>query len=263
MPEGPSLDMVGEGSNGQPTLHRCDNPWKPNGQHGQSEVYRRMLGILNRVTQQSLGIFLEQARELPLSDPTHLPDILSLLLEKSQDEPMFAPIYARLCRDLAASTGIQRNLIAACKDHFMENYQQLLHYNHIFEGPISSQIIHEEILARKRFVGHLKFISELHKVGVVPGDQVAAMAETFLEHGDDRSFEGLCRVLSFSGLSLSRSHEELVNRCCSYLEACLAGGNLNPRLRFLAQDILHLRNNGWRLQEGNRILPPPGRNVRG
>lgn len=46
---------------------------------------------------------------------------------------MFAPIYARLCRDLAASTGIQRNLIAACKDHFMENYQQLLHYNHIFE----------------------------------------------------------------------------------------------------------------------------------
>lgn len=41
-----------------------------------------MLGILNRVTQQSLGIFLEQARELPLSDPTHLPHILSLLLEK-------------------------------------------------------------------------------------------------------------------------------------------------------------------------------------
>lgn len=46
------------------------------------QVYRRMLGILNRVTQQSLGIFLEQARELPLSDPTHLPHILSLLLEK-------------------------------------------------------------------------------------------------------------------------------------------------------------------------------------
>lgn len=38
MPEGPSLDMVGEGSSGQPTLHRSDNPWKPNGQHGQSEV---------------------------------------------------------------------------------------------------------------------------------------------------------------------------------------------------------------------------------
>lgn len=52
-----------------------------------------------------------------------------------------------------------------------------------------------------------RFISELHKVGVVPGEQVAAMAETFLEHGDDRSFEGLCRLLSFSGLSLSRSHE--------------------------------------------------------
>lgn len=39
MPEGPSLDMVGDGSSsGQPALHRCDNPWKPNAQHGQSEV---------------------------------------------------------------------------------------------------------------------------------------------------------------------------------------------------------------------------------
>lgn len=46
---------------------------------------------------------------------------------------MFAPIYARLCRDLAASAGIQRDLTTACKDHFMENYQQLLHYNNIFE----------------------------------------------------------------------------------------------------------------------------------
>lgn len=57
--------------------------------------------------------------------------------------------------------------------------------------------------------------------------------------------------------------QELVNRCCSYLEVCLAGGSLNPRLRFLTQDILDLHDNGWRPQEGNRILPPPGRNVRG
>lgn len=53
----------------------------------------------------------------------------------------------------------------------------------------------------------LRFTSELHKVGVVPSDQVAAMAETLLEHGDDRSFEGLCRLLSFCGLTLNRSHE--------------------------------------------------------
>ncbi|KAK4312477.1 hypothetical protein Pmani_016070 [Petrolisthes manimaculis] len=263
MPEGPDVEIEGEGGEGQQGLHRCDNPWKPNAQHGQSEVYRRMLGILNRVTQQSLGIFLEQARELPLSDPTHLPHILSLLLEKSQDEPMFAPIYARLCRDLAASAGIQRDLTIACEAHFMENYEQLLHYNNIFEGPISSQLLHEEILVRKRFIGHLKFMSELHKVGVVPSDQVAAMAETLLAHGDDRSFEGLCRLLSFTGLSLTRTHEELVERSCNYLETCFANGTLNPRLRFLTQDTLDLRANGWRLREGNRGHHPSGRNVRG
>lgn len=50
-------------------------------------------------------------------------------------------------------------------------------------------------------------MSELHKVGVVPSNQVAAMAETLLAHGDDRSFEGLCRLLSFTGLKLTRTHE--------------------------------------------------------
>lgn len=47
-----------------------------------SQVYRRMLGILNRVTEQSLTILLEQAQELPLSDPDHLPHVLALLLDK-------------------------------------------------------------------------------------------------------------------------------------------------------------------------------------
>ncbi|XP_071522944.1 eukaryotic translation initiation factor 4 gamma 1-like isoform X2 [Panulirus ornatus] len=260
MPEGPHIDM--DRSN-QPLLRRCDNPWKPNAQHGQSEVYRRMLGILNRVTQQSLGVFLEQARELPLSDPTHLPHILSLLLEKSQDEPMFAPIYARLCRDLSVSAGIQRDLTTACEAHFMENYQQLLHYNDIFEGPISSQLVDEEILARKRFVGHLKFMSELYKVGVMSSNQIAVMAETLLQHGDDRSLEGLCRLLSFAGLGLSQSHEGLVNQSCTYLENRLGDGSLNLRLRFLTQDTLDLRANGWRPRGGDRIHLPPSRNVRG
>lgn len=53
---------------------------------------------------------------------------------------MFAPIYARLCRDLASSAGIQRDLTTACKDHFMENYQQLLHYNNIFEVRLSTLV---------------------------------------------------------------------------------------------------------------------------
>lgn len=38
MPEGPDVEIGGGGSEGQQGLHRCDNPWKPNAQHGQSEV---------------------------------------------------------------------------------------------------------------------------------------------------------------------------------------------------------------------------------
>ncbi|XP_042864109.1 eukaryotic translation initiation factor 4 gamma 1-like isoform X1 [Penaeus japonicus] len=262
MPEGPSM-TIGNGSDSPPSLRRCDNPWKRNAQHGQSEVYRRMLGILNRVTEQSLTILLEQAQELPLSDPDHLPHVLALLLDKAQDEPLFAPIYARMCRDLAARVGIQDDLTAACESHFTESYNLLLQYADILEGPISSQLIHEEILARKRFIGHLKFVSELHKVGVMSSNQVVAMAETLLEHGDDRSLEGLCRLLSFSGLPLSRTNEAMIEQSCTYLENRLVDGSLSPRLRFLIQDVLDLHANGWRPRGGGRIHPPPGRNVRG
>lgn len=57
--------------------------------------------------------------------------------------------------------------------------------------------------------------------------------------------------------------QEVIERSCNYLETCLANGTLNPRLRFLTQDTLDLRANGWRLREGNRGPHPPGRNVRG
>lgn len=62
---------------------------------------------------------------------------------------MFAPIYARLCRDLAASAGIQRDLTSACEAHFMENYQQLLHYNNIFEvSYIKARLIFHKFVIR-------------------------------------------------------------------------------------------------------------------
>ena len=37
MPEGPQVTM-GDGGNAPPVLRRCDNPWKPNAEHGPSEV---------------------------------------------------------------------------------------------------------------------------------------------------------------------------------------------------------------------------------
>ena len=41
-----------------------------------------MLGILNRVTNQSIQILLDQALELPITEPENLEEILSLLLNK-------------------------------------------------------------------------------------------------------------------------------------------------------------------------------------
>ena len=41
-----------------------------------------MLGILNRVTNQSIQILLNQALELPITEPENLEVILSLLLNK-------------------------------------------------------------------------------------------------------------------------------------------------------------------------------------
>ena len=41
-----------------------------------------MLGILNRVTDQSIQILLEQAVELPITEPQHLEEVLTLLLNK-------------------------------------------------------------------------------------------------------------------------------------------------------------------------------------
>ncbi|KAK7072224.1 hypothetical protein SK128_027890 [Halocaridina rubra] len=262
MPEIPHIKM-GDARNTPPVLHRCDNPWKPNAQHGHTEqIYRRMLGILNRVTLQSLSVLLEQTCELPLDDAAYLDQFLDLLLFKAQDEPIFVEVYARLCQSLCDRLGIQDELAKACETHFVESYRILMEYNKDFEGPVSTYTIYEEILVRQRFVGHLRFVSELLKVGVISSNQVSTMVETFLPHSDERSLECLCRLLSFVGLELIPTHGELLEQSCSHIEIHLDSGTLSFRLRFLIQDILALHANGWRpLVEHHR--PPPVRDVRG
>jgi len=254
MPEGPpggivSGDGDGEGESWQ--RRRCDNPWKPNAQHGQSEVYRRMLGILNRVTHQSLSTLLEQAQQLPLADPEHLPHILALFISKAQDEPMFSPVYSQMCRELSDMLGLQDAISIACENHFQENYLALLQYEDQLQGPISCQLVHEEILARKRLIGHMRFLSELQRVGVIDIEQLAATVQILLLHEDERSLELLCRFMAYTGQSLERSHQDLISRSCDYLQRHLNGGSLSPRLRFLIQDTVDLRGNGWRPRGGH------------
>ncbi|XP_064120079.1 eukaryotic translation initiation factor 4 gamma 3-like isoform X1 [Macrobrachium nipponense] len=246
MPEGPPVTM-GDSRSAPPVLRRCDNPWKPNAQHGQSkQLYRRWMGILNRVTQTSLAVFLEQACEVLLSDPEHLAHFFELLIFKAQDEPLFVDVYARLCSNIDARTEIQSDLIKACENHFTESYQILMEYNKIFEEPVSSHTVYEEILVRQRCIGHLRFVGELHKNGLMSGNHVAAMVETLLQHSDERSLECLCRFLHFTGQELSQTHEDLIEQSCNHIENCLESGSLTHRLRWLIQDTLGLHANGWR-----------------
>ncbi|KAL7640574.1 UNVERIFIED_CONTAM: hypothetical protein RMT77_008849 [Armadillidium vulgare] len=225
---------------------RCENPWKPNMFNGQSEVYRRMLGILNRVTQQSVPVLLQQALELPITHPEHMSSILSLLLTKSQDEPLFTSTYAHLCAELAQKIDFQQHLSAACESHFLESLERLLQYESEFQEGVTMDDIQQEILTRKRLTVHIRFICALEKKDLIHMDKLVSMAEVLLSHGDLRSIECLCRLLSFSGSRLQNARQDIVERCFTEFQNRLNCVDLPPRLKFLLEDTIELKNNGWR-----------------
>lgn len=64
-------------------------------------MYKKVRGILNKLTPQKFDTLLNQVRTLQIDTTERLQGVIDLVFEKAVDEPNFSVAYASLCRELA------------------------------------------------------------------------------------------------------------------------------------------------------------------
>lgn len=92
-------------------LHEAENAWKParfnigqamtEDEKKTEELYRKVRGVLNKLTPQKFDTLISQVKELTIDTKDRLQGVIDLVFEKAVDEPNFSNGYALMCKQLA------------------------------------------------------------------------------------------------------------------------------------------------------------------
>ncbi|XP_022239688.1 eukaryotic translation initiation factor 4 gamma 1-like isoform X2 [Limulus polyphemus] len=91
-------------------LHESENAWKPSYKAPEPEspeekktreLYKKVQGILNKLTPQKFKTLVSQVKELPIDNEERLKGVINLVFKKAIEEPSFSVPYANMCKTLA------------------------------------------------------------------------------------------------------------------------------------------------------------------
>nr|CAB3241855.1 eukaryotic translation initiation factor 4 gamma 3 [Phallusia mammillata] len=264
----------------EPDLNRTENAWKPskvdagNESHSEEEtktadILRRVRAILNKLTPQKFQPLMEKLQALEINTEVRLRGVIDLIFEKAIDEPNFCEAYANMCRTMsqvriatssAANPGstveFRKILLTRCQREFEKdraNEEALKVLREKFENASAQEkpVIKEELdLAetkeRRRMLGNIRFIGELFKLSMLTETIMHNCIMALFRGKDEDSLESLCRLLTTIGKDLD--HDKGKQRMTQYfqqIEKIINEKKTSSRVRFMLQDVMDLRMNGW------------------
>ncbi|XP_068699668.1 eukaryotic translation initiation factor 4 gamma 1-like isoform X2 [Montipora foliosa] len=99
---------------------------------------------------------------------------------------------------------------------------------------------------KRRTLGNIRFIGELFKLKMLTESIMHDCVVKLLKSNDEESFECLCKLLVTIGKDLD--HEKAKPRVDQYfaqINKIILARKTSSRVRFMMQDIVDLRSNGW------------------
>ncbi|MGH0128178.1 UNVERIFIED_CONTAM: hypothetical protein FKN15_044826 [Acipenser sinensis] len=178
-------------------LNKAEKAWKPGAKRPPSkeeedassdnsktqELFRRVRGILNKLTPQMFQQLMKQVTELTIDTEERLKGVIDLIFEKAISEPNFSVAYANMCRCLmglkvsttdkpGVTVNFRKLLLNRCQKEFEKDKDD----DEVFEKKQKEldaaavddekQRLREELevakdTARRRSLGNIKFIGEL------------------------------------------------------------------------------------------------------
>lgn len=260
-------------------LREAENAWKPDRlkppctseeEAKTEELYKKVRGVLNKLTPQKFLTLVAQVKALPIDSIDRLQGVINLVFEKAVDEPNFSEAYAQMCKLLSASMQSQTErknkdepefsfrklLVSRCQIEFEKSSEVELNREAKLkeieettdlEKKKELQLIFEEEERRIRMksVGNIRFIGELFKLGMLTTNIMQRCIKHLLTEQDEESLECLCKLLTTVGKELESKNQNLSEYFSKMKEISEKRGEVSSRVRFMLRDVIDLRHSKW------------------
>eukprot|EP01012_Entosiphon_sulcatum_P031467 TRINITY_DN397_c0_g1_i1.p1 TRINITY_DN397_c0_g1~~TRINITY_DN397_c0_g1_i1.p1 ORF type:complete len:418 (-),score=55.98 TRINITY_DN397_c0_g1_i1:253-1506(-) len=204
-------------------------------------IFRRVNGILNKITPEKFGQLAEQLQALIAGDVDLLSRVLPLIFAKGCAESQMGEVYARLCRHLYLQLAVSDQAI------FTATIAQLGN-RLLFVDEVLAQLEDEEQLAKLNLkrLGSVRFMGQLHIAGLLPVNHVLTVLDFLAARcggSKEATFhaELLCKLLATVGKNLDEAKLDTFR----YYTSLQQVSRDETRVRVLIQNLLELRYDGW------------------
>nr|CAH7761946.1 unnamed protein product [Callosobruchus chinensis] len=262
-------------------LHEVENAWRParflkgeaasDDDRKTEELYRRVRGVLNKLTPQKFDTLLSQIKGLKIDTAERLQGVIDLVFEKAVDEPNFSVAYALMCRELALMqvptsnstpekpeyVNFRKLLLTRCQMEFEKQSvdegfrnEKLKEIDACTDTEKKKDLQFEledyDRKLRKKSVGNIRFIGELFKQNMLTVNIMLRCLTNLIDNKDEESLECLCKLLTTIGKELESKSVNLIPIFHTMKNiADKKEGKVSSRIRFMLQDVIDLRDSKW------------------
>lgn len=235
-------------------------------QDRQDAVFRKVRGILNKLTPEKFQELSDDLLKLDLNSEAILNGVIKLIFEKALDEPKYSSMYAQLCKRLSKEApnfeeSTNKNctflncLLNVCRDKF-ENRSStksiVIDFNE--DGTLTPDSEEKLHIAKQRMLGNVKFIGELSKLHMLQYNTLHICIQELLERNSPNStiqercedMECLSQLIKTCGKDLDTEQgKKLMDQYFEKMDRRSKSNKFPPRIRFLLKDVIELREKNW------------------
>lgn len=212
------------------------------GNFGESNevVMKEIQGILNKMTETNYERLADQLKKIKLSSKEQLEKMAELIFNKALTEANFSHMYAKVCRKLI-NIKIEDETTKESKRPFTLAMILLTRCQHEFEVELNRKIENAdeetENKIKKRRIGLMRFIGELHNVNLLHQKVIDTCLLTILDKGNETMIEYACKLLStVKEKYKDRTDETYMDIKCKLID--LKKTEMSSRVKFLVMDLL-------------------------
>jgi len=179
------------------------------------QVLRTVMEILTQLIPQKFDVLKHQLMNLGINSADILLGVTSLIFDRAVSEPIFCPLYAKLCRDLSTTLPqfpsedgkpivFRRILLRTCQATFEGSDKMRVEIKKMTAPEQEAERRDKERIVKLRSLGNIRFIGELFKQNMLTKRIVHRCIQHLL--GDDakarpaeENVEALCLLLNTVG----------------------------------------------------------------